>query len=143
MTKPYIMIGEWVDAGDSGRTNLLIPAMVGLYLSRPELRLRTTNEWVDGMLRYLTERRRYELVAYDTEDKVVGATSFAVQDDLHVGMTLEVLATFITKEYRGTELVKQFYMMQRAIAKGLDCKTLSITKYLGPYKYSLRYVKVT
>lgn len=94
------------------------------------------------MTGYLTARLRCEILAYH-EGKLIGATSLAIADDLHVGPTLEVLATFIDLEHRQSSVIKGFLIASKSIAKSLGVKTLSVTKYQGPYKYSLRYIPIS
>ena len=142
MTSEYGFIKQWVKAGEIGSVPMLYDAMRLTYESRPELKCQTLDEWQSRICEYLTYRTRCEVLAYHGT-KLVGATSLAINDDIHVGATLEVLATFIDKDHRSTAVIKGFLRMSESIARSLGLKTLSVTKYQGPYRYSLRYIPIS
>lgn len=144
MTEAYKFVKQWVEPNAIG--SLPIPvirdAMCSTYESRPELQFQSIEDWQSRMLGYLTARMRCEVVVYHGE-VAIGATSLAITDDIHVGATLEVLATFIAHEHRSVEVIKGLLRESKAIAKSLGLKTLSVSKYQGPYRYSLRYIPIS
>lgn len=142
MTRKYNFTKQWVEPNAIGSVPMLHDAMRLTYESRPELKYQTLKEWQTRMSLYLTSRMRCEVLAY-CDGEVVGATSLGINDDIHVGATLEVLATFIDKDHRSTAVIKGFLRMSESIARSLGLKTLSVTKYQGPYRYSLRYIPIS
>lgn len=139
MTRKYNFSKNWVEPGMAGSVHLLYDAMRDTYNERPELKTQSLSDWQYRMATYLTSRMRCEVLAY-CDGEVVGATSLAITDDIHVGATLEVLATYIHKDHRSTAVIKGFLRMSESIARSLGVRTLSVTKYQGPYRYSLRYI---
>lgn len=142
MISKYSFTKRWVEPGMAGSVYLLYDAMRAVYDERPELKTQSLVDWQYRMSTYLTSRMRCEVLAY-CDGEVVGATSLGINDDIHVGATLEVLATFIDKDHRSTAVIKGFLRMSESIARSLGLKTLSVTKYQGPYRYSLRYIPIS
>lgn len=132
---------QFVFAGTPGRVELGKHWMPAVWEGRPELQLRSSNEFVNSFCDYLQSMTRFEIsvdkASLSGAMEIQGAAVVAFVNDVHVGVTLSVEVAYSETPAVGRLLMKEFHR----IANNGGAATIRVSKRIGPYNYNVRYFR--